>query len=58
MLAADTDLLSPAHLRRIEDLSLMARVVVDGAMPGIHRSLRQGRGVNSFNTDLMNQVKI
>ena len=48
MLAPDTDLLSPAHLRRIEDLSLLARVVVDGAMPGIHRSLRQGRGSEFF----------
>ena len=48
MLAPDTDLLSPSHLRRIEDLSLLARVVVDGAMPGIHRSLRQGRGSEFF----------
>ena len=36
------DLLDPAHLSRIEDFSLLAKVVVDGAMPGIHRSLRQG----------------
>jgi uncharacterized protein (DUF58 family) len=45
---AETDLLDPAHLRRIEDFGLLARVVVDGAMPGIHRSLRQGRGSEFF----------
>ncbi|MBT3667734.1 MAG: DUF58 domain-containing protein [Opitutae bacterium] len=42
--SVDQNLLDPAHLHRIEDYSLLARVVVDGAMPGIHRSLRQGRG--------------
>ena len=44
----DTDLLDPAHLNKIEDFSLLARVVVDGAMPGIHKSLRQGRGSEFF----------
>ena len=44
----DTDLLDPAHLSKIEDFSLLARVVVDGAMPGIHKSLRQGRGSEFF----------
>ena len=42
--SANQSLLDPAHLNRIEDCSLLARVVVDGAMPGVHRSLRQGRG--------------
>ena len=46
--AAEDSLLSPTHLNRINDLSLLARVVVDGAMPGIHRSLRQGRGNEFF----------
>jgi uncharacterized protein (DUF58 family) len=41
-------LLDPAHLNGIEDYSLLAKVVVDGAMPGIHRSLRQGRGNEFF----------
>ena len=45
---AERDLLDPAHLSRIEDFSLLAKVVVDGAMPGIHRSLRQGRGNEFF----------
>ncbi|MBD36726.1 MAG: hypothetical protein CMI28_01435 [Opitutae bacterium] len=40
--------MDPAHLSRIEDFSLLAKVVVDGAMPGIHRSLRQGRGTEFF----------
>ena len=44
----DKDLLLPSHLSRIEDFSLLAKVVVDGAMPGIHRSLRQGRGNEFF----------
>lgn len=43
----DNQLLDPVHLHRIEDYSLLARVVVDGAMPGIHKSLKQGRG-NEF----------
>lgn len=45
---AERDLLDPAHLSRIEDFSLLAKVVVEGAMPGIHRSLRQGRGNEFF----------
>ncbi len=44
----DHNLLDPAHLNKIEDFSLLARVVVDGAMPGIHKSLRQGRGSEFF----------
>ncbi|MAN37988.1 MAG: hypothetical protein CMI21_10305 [Opitutae bacterium] len=44
----DNSLLDPAYLKGIEDYSLLARVVVDGAMPGIHRSLRQGRGNEFF----------
>ena len=44
----NTELLDPAYLSRIEDFSLLAKVVVDGAMPGIHRSLRQGRGTEFF----------
>ena len=46
--SAESTLLDPAHLKGIEDYSLLARVVVDGAMPGIHRSLRQGRGNEFF----------
>ncbi len=46
--AAEADLLDPVHLNRINDLSLLARVVVDGAMPGLHRSLRQGGGSEFF----------
>ncbi len=42
--SVDHQLLDPNHLNQIEDYSLLARVVVDGALPGIHRSLRQGRG--------------
>ena len=55
---AEKDLLDPAHLSRIEDFSLLAKVVVDGAMPGIHRSLRQGRGNEFFSTAPMTRVKI
>ena len=44
----EESLLDPVHLNRIHDLSLLARVVVEGAMPGIHRSLRQGRGTEFF----------
>ena len=46
--SAESSLLDPAHLKGIEDYSLLARVVVDGAMPGIHRSLRHGRGNEFF----------
>ena len=46
--STESSLLDPAHLKGIEDYSLLARVVVDGAMPGIHRSLRQGRGNEFF----------
>ena len=46
--ATDNELLNPAHLSRIEDFSLLVRVVVDGGLPGIHRSLRQGRGTEFF----------
>ena len=44
----ENSLLDPAYLKGIEDYSLLARVVVDGAMSGIHRSLRQGRGNEFF----------
>ena len=43
----DHQLLDPSYLKQIEDYSLLAKVVVDGAMPGVHRSLKQGRG-NEF----------
>ena len=46
--SAGSPLLDPAYLKGIEDYSLLARVVVDGAMSGIHRSLRQGRGNEFF----------
>lgn len=46
--ALENSLLDPAYLKGIEDYSLLARVVVDGAMSGIHRSLRQGRGNEFF----------
>lgn len=46
--AVENSLLDPAYLKGIEDYSLLARVVVEGAMPGIHRSLRQGRGNEFF----------
>ena len=45
---ADSSLLDPGHLTKIEDYALLARVVVDGALNGIHRSLRQGRGTEFF----------
>lgn len=45
---AQDSLLDPAYLNQIRDFSLLARVVVDGALPGIHRSLRQGRGNEFF----------
>lgn len=41
-------LLDPAHLTNIEDLCLLARVVVDGNFSGIHKSRRQGRGNEFF----------
>jgi uncharacterized protein (DUF58 family) len=41
-------LLDPAHLANIEDLSLLARVVVEGNFFGIHRSRRQGQGNEFF----------
>jgi uncharacterized protein (DUF58 family) len=46
--AEDRTLLDPVHLNRISDLALLSHVVVDGAMPGLHRSLRQGRGNEFF----------
>ena len=45
---AEESVLDPAHLQRIEDFSLLAQVVVNGGLPGIHRSLRQGRGTEFF----------
>ena len=44
----ETDLLDPAYLASIEDFSLLTRIVVDGALPGIHRSQRHGRGSEFF----------
>ena len=41
-------LLEPAHLAKIEDLHLLARVVVEGNFYGIHRSRRQGQGNEFF----------
>ncbi len=41
-------LLDPAHLVNIEDLSLLARVVVEGNFFGIHRSRKQGQGNEFF----------
>ena len=41
-------LLDPAHLTNIEDLCLLAKVVVDGNFSGIHKSRRQGRGNEFF----------
>jgi len=41
-------LLDPAHLSKIEDLALLARVVVEGNFFGIHRSRRQGQGNEFF----------
>jgi len=46
--SSDSALLDPSHLSRIKDLSLLARVVVDGAIFGVHRSVRQGRGAEFF----------
>lgn len=46
--SADKDLLQSSHLSKIADFKLLAKVVVDGGMPGIHRSLRQGRGNEFF----------
>lgn len=46
--SADKDLLKSSHLSKIADFRLLAKVVVDGGMPGIHRSLRQGRGNEFF----------
>ena len=42
------DLLDPHYLSRIKDLSLLAKVVVDGSIYGVHRSVRQGRGAEFF----------
>ena len=44
------DLLDPHYLSRIKDLSLLAKVVVDGSIYGVHRSVRQGRGAEFFST--------
>ncbi len=40
----DQDLLNPAWLSEIEDYSLLSRLVVEGLLPGLHRSLHHGRG--------------
>lgn len=44
----ESELLDPAYLASIEDYSLLTRIVVDGALPGIHRSRRHGRGSEFF----------
>ena len=44
----ESELLDPAYLASIEDYSLLTRIVVDGALPGIHRSRRHGRGTEFF----------
>lgn len=44
----DQDLLNPAWLAEIEDYSLLSRLVVEGLLPGLHRSLRHGRGSEFF----------
>lgn len=41
-------LLDPLHLSRIEDLSLLARVVVEGNYSGLHRSRKHGQGTEFF----------
>lgn len=43
-----TELLSPSTLARIDDYSLLARVVVEGFISGLHRSLFQGFGSEFF----------
>lgn len=43
-----TELLSPSVLARIDDYSLLARVVVEGFISGLHRSLYQGFGSEFF----------
>lgn len=43
-----TELLSPSVLARIDDYSLLARVVVEGFISGLHRSLFQGFGSEFF----------
>jgi uncharacterized protein (DUF58 family) len=42
------DLLSPETLARIDSYSLLARVVVEGFLSGLHRSLYQGFGSEFF----------
>lgn len=42
------DLLSPETLARIDNYSLLARVVVEGFLCGLHRSLYQGFGSEFF----------
>ena len=43
-----TELLSPSVLARIDDYALLARVVVEGFISGLHRSLFQGFGSEFF----------
>ena len=45
---SENPLLDPTHLARIDDLSLLARVVVEGSFPGLHKSRRQGQGNEFF----------
>jgi len=44
----ENPLLDPANLARIDDLSLLARVVVEGNHFGLHRSRKQGHGSEFF----------
>ncbi|MDA7823314.1 DUF58 domain-containing protein [Opitutales bacterium] len=48
MQESEISLLDPARLSRIDDLSLLARLVVRGSRSGMHRSIRQGRGNEFF----------
>ena len=44
----ENPLLDPVHLSRIDDLFLLAKVVVEGNFFGLHRSRRQGQGNEFF----------
>ena len=46
--AKEYPLLDPLHLSKMEDLSLLARVVVEGNYFGLHRSRKQGQGNEFF----------
>ncbi|MDA8806942.1 DUF58 domain-containing protein [Candidatus Chordibacter forsetii] len=46
--SSENPLLDPVHLSRIDDLFLLAKVVVEGNFFGLHRSRRQGQGNEFF----------